>query len=309
MKKNRSSISARVLSPSLLKLFLRPRRNDANKGDFGHVLVLAGSRGMTGAARLCAAAALRSGAGLVTLGVPQSEYAVVARDARWEVMTKPFPSAAQGTFSARAFGPISDFIRDRKVTSLVLGPGLGVNPQTVRLVKKIIGSFSIPIVLDADGLNVLAAAGWPENISSPLIMTPHPGELARLLNTNAGVIQRNRIGASVGLSRACGIVCVLKGQRTVITDGRRVFINPTGNPGMATGGTGDVLSGIVAALIAQTSGMTVGERMFQAALAGVYVHGSAGDLAARRRTRLSMAAGDIIDFLPQAFRRIFGKRI
>jgi len=271
-------------------------------------VVLAGSRGMTGAARLCAAAALRGGAGLVSLGVPKTEQAVVARDARWEIMTLGLKSTPAGTFHAGAAKEALAFMKRRAVAAVALGPGLSVNPQTARFVKTLLTRAACPLVLDADGLNAVAAR-WPRKISTPLVLTPHPGEAARLLGTSTARVQADRPRAARALAMKTGGVCVLKGHRTLVSDGRRIFENPTGNPGLATGGAGDVLTGLIAALIGQVSGTTAREKTLRAALVGVYVHGLAGDLAARAKTRVSLAAGDLLDFLPRAFLKTFGARI
>jgi len=297
------------LRPKRLRPWLSPRRPTAHKGDFGHVLVLAGSRGMTGAARLCAAGALRAGAGLVTLGVPKSQLPAAARVAPWEAMTLPLPENADGTFRETAFREVEKFVRRRKVTAVALGPGLRVRPGTARLVRKCVSGLEVPVVLDADGLNVLSAFGWPATRRAPLILTPHPGELARLTGRPVAPDVSSRLTAAGRLARQKEAVCVLKGHRTVVSDGRRGGVNTTGNPGMATGGTGDVLCGLIAALIAQTRGKDLKERMWRAALTGVYVHGLAGDLAARRKTRISLTAGDVLESLPDAFRKTFGPKI
>jgi ADP-dependent NAD(P)H-hydrate dehydratase / NAD(P)H-hydrate epimerase len=264
---------------------------------------------MTGAALLCATAALRSGAGLVTLGVPTGLQAAVAASAPWEVMTLPLPETRAGTFRSAAVSRVRDYIRDRKVTSLAIGPGLSVTHDTVALVRSLLRAVKEPMVLDADALNALARAGGLGGSRAPLVLTPHPGEAARLLGTSTDWVQARRSEACTRLARRTRAVCVLKGHRTLVSDGRRIFVNPTGNPGMASGGTGDVLSGLTAGLLAQVRAPDPQEQRLAAALIGVYVHGLAGDLAARRSTRLALTAGDVLAFLPEAFRRTFGRHI
>jgi NAD(P)H-hydrate epimerase len=300
-------VTTAVLSLRLLRTWLRPRRSDAHKGDAGHVLVAGGAVGMTGAALLCAEAALRCGAGLVTLALPRRSWAAAARRARREVMTLPLPDVPSGGFHSAAAGRLIRFCAERRVTALALGPGLSVTPHTVRLVKRLLTALKVPVVLDADGLNAWTRAGLGR-ARAPLVVTPHPGEAARMLGTSASRVQADRPGALLRLCRRTGAVVLLKGRRTLISDGRRTCVNPTGNPGMATGGTGDALTGAVAALVGQATGEGR-ERLFRAAAVAAYVHGRAGDLAARRVTRIALTAGDLIDALPAAFRRTFGRGI
>jgi hydroxyethylthiazole kinase-like uncharacterized protein yjeF len=195
------------------------------------------------------------------------------------------------------------------VMALALGPGLSAAAGAARLVKILLSRTAAPVVLDADGLNALAAGGWPARVAAPLALTPHPGEMARLLRTDTRAVQADRAGAALRLARTKNVICVLKGQGTLVCDGRRLWRNPTGNPGMATGGTGDVLCGLIAALAAQTSGKDAREKLLRAALIGVYVHGLAGDLAARRKTRVALKAGDLLEGLPEAFRKTFGRTV
>jgi ADP-dependent NAD(P)H-hydrate dehydratase / NAD(P)H-hydrate epimerase len=275
---------------------------------FGHVLVVAGSRGMTGAAALCAAAALRSGAGLVTVAVPRSQQSVLARRGPREAMTLPLPESG-GVLSAGAAGAVLAFIRSRGVTSLALGPGLRVMPGTRRAVKEILERAGVPAVADADALNALAAGGWPRGLSGPVAVTPHPGELARLLGISVRAVQSDRPGAARRLARARGVICVLKGAGTLVTDGRLCLKNSTGNAGLAKGGSGDVLTGVIAALAGQTSGADPAERLWRACATGVHIHGAAADRAAREKTRIGLTAGDVIEALPRAFRAAFGTTI
>ena len=268
---------------------------------------MAGSRRLMGAGKLCAAAALRSGAGLVTWGFPRGEKSV-AGSGPWEAMSLPLPETRDGALHVSGLGEIRRFIRERRVTAVALGPGLSTAPSTALLVRGLAGSLEIPVVADADALNILAA-GWPPGAVSPLIATPHPGELARLLKISAGDVQRDRSDATRKFSLQRKLVCVLKGHQTVVTNGQTFYVNGTGNPGMATGGMGDVLAGMTAALVSQVAGQTLAERMLRAAAAAVFLHGLAGDLAVRRTTRVGLVAGDLPGFLPEAFRKTFGGSI
>lgn len=297
----------RSLSAAFVKSLFVPRADDSNKGDFGHVLVLAGSRGMTGAGVLCANAALRSGAGLVTLGMPEAALAAAHCRLRPEIMTLPLPEGEYHSLNRSALPPVIDHINKRRVSALAIGPGLGNNADVAALVKAILAAVKLPVVLDADGLNVLVrtAGGTPalgalRDSKASIVVTPHPGEFARLTGRTVEQVQANRGKNAAAFARDNKAVCVLKGRQTVITDGNDVFINTTGNPGMATGGAGDVLTGMIAAFVAQMRAPLCRN----AALAAVYLHGLAGDIAARSLTEIALTAGDIIDTLPKALQTI-----
>jgi len=298
------TVNQKAVNAGYVRSLLGPRKKDSNKGDYGHVLVLAGSRGMSGAAVLCTHGALRSGAGLVSLGIPESQQEIITARLRPEAMTVILPERS-GRLSSKAVAPVREYVEKRKVTSLAVGPGLGNDPEVYRLVKRLLSALTVPLVLDADGLNVIAKASKRKDLAvqdllqakAPLVVTPHPGEFSRLTGIPVSEIQKHRVELAVNFARANGIVCVLKGYHTVITDGYECFINTTGNPGMAAGGTGDVLTGIIAALAAQVKE----PRLIHAAVAGVFLHGAAGDKAAREKTEISMLAGDIIEMLPYAF--------
>ena len=257
-----------------------PKRSpDANKGDCGRILVIAGSRGMAGAAVLTANGAYRGGAGLVTLAVPENIVDTVA--------------ALQVCGVVRALPAKIDEL-DADV--LAVGPGLGADPATVAFVRKIVAGEKRPIVLDADGLN--AFAGEPDLLAGsgpPRILTPHPGELGRLTGATPAAINRARRRAAEAAAKRFKSIVVLKGRGTIVTDGKRTEVNDTGNAGMATGGTGDVLTGLIAALVGQ------GMKPFEAARLGVHLHGRAGDLAAEKLGLHSIMATDLLDFLPAAF--------
>lgn len=279
---------------------LPSRRKDAHKGDFGRVLVVAGSVGMTGAAMLCCRAALRSGCGIVKLITPGSLNHIF-EVALPEVLTRPSPDT-NGVLGSEATDAVLEEVRTHDV--LALGPGLSRTPSVRRLVRNIIRKTEIPIVLDADGINALSQE--PQILldhKGPLVITPHPGEMARLVSKKISQIQGERRSVAVTFARAFGCVVVLKGYRTVVTDGNAVYINNTGNSGMATAGSGDVLTGLIASFIAQ--GMTA----FDAAITGSFIHGLAGDIAAEKLTEYSVTASDILDSLPLAIAQHIGHHI
>jgi len=266
---------------------------DAHKGTAGLVLVVAGSRGMAGAAALVGNGALRGGAGLVRIATPNVILDTVAAMAPCCTLA-PLPD--DGTCLTReAADGVLRLAKDRH--ALAMGPGLGQTDGVAAVVTAVLARAVVPIVLDADGLNVLGrhAAVVLKTAQVPVIVTPHPGEAARLLGQTIKQVQENREAAAAALA-AMGAVAVLKGHGTVVCDGRRLYVNQTGNPGMATAGSGDVMTGLLAALVA--SGM----EPFDAAVLAVWAHGRAGDLAAERLGILGMTALDILDCLPQALR-------
>lgn len=290
-----------------------PRKLDSHKGMYGHALIVAGSVGKTGAAALAAKSALRAGAGLVTVATPQSALPVIAA-LGMEFMTEPLPETPAGTVSSSALDESKpNGARHSKLDALAesksvvaVGPGLGNHPETVEVIRRFVNHCPAPIVLDADGLN--AFAGRADEIKAKgriRVLTPHPGEMARLTGLATADLQERRIEVARDFAMRHSLHLVLKGARTLIAapDGR-VAVNPTGNPGMATGGTGDCLTGIVAGLlasvIARSSNPDVGE-VSRAVEAAVYLHGLAGDIAAARTGEASMIAGDLIDAIPQAF--------
>jgi len=277
------------------------RRRDAHKGDFGRVLVVGGSPGMIGAVSLAANAALRSGAGLVTFAAPRSAQPTIA--ALCPCATSiPLDDEPAGRLAPTATRQLAEAIRHCDVAAV--GPGMGRSPAAANLVRVALQRAGA-LVLDADGLNNLALIDdWPAKRNCPLVLTPHPGEFAALTGRAVEDIQSDRIAAAAAAVRQWSdqvtakgppLVCVLKGAGTVVIDGEKMYVNDTGNPGMATGGAGDVLTGVLAGLIGQ------GMDLFDAASVAVHVHGRAGDLAAERLGELSVTAGDILDFLPQAF--------
>jgi ADP-dependent NAD(P)H-hydrate dehydratase len=272
---------------------LPPRPADANKGTFGRVLVVAGSRGMSGAAVLCAGAALRGGAGLVRLAVPAGLLPLVA-PANPCYLTAPLPEDAAGRLAAAARDEVLELLRTS--TAAAIGPGLGRSPELAALLREVVARTVTPLVLDADALNELASqVSVLRGRQGPLVLTPHPGEFGRLTGLAIPAVQADRAGHARRFAAENGVVVVLKGHGTVVTDGRRLYVNSTGNPGMATGGTGDVLAGLAAALLAQ------GLETFAAAQFAVYLHGLAGDLARDDLGETSLIASDLLDYLPRAF--------
>ncbi len=260
------------------------------------MLVLAGSPIYSGAACLSSWAALRSGAGLVTLGVPQSLYPVAAAKIP-EVMVAPLPETGGRALSARAFFQIDRLCR--KADSLLIGPGLSLDPSTQLLVRRVLRAARVPAVIDADGLAALVGhLDLLKSAQAPFILTPHPGEMARLTGSSVAAVQAGRKKVAKDFSLRYNVTLILKGHRTLVASPHRsLYVNDTGNPGMATAGSGDVLAGMVAAFLAQ------GLSPYEAARAAVYLHGLAGDLAAREGSPISLIASDIIAYLPKALKR------
>lgn len=276
-----------------------PKRDRAgHKGTYGSVLVLAGGRGMAGAAALTGAGALRSGAGLVRIASPAEVQPTVATFEP-SYMVYPLADDGRGRIDFPACREILDELIDH-ADVLAVGPGLGQSDGLRDLIRWVVESVSLPTVLDADALNNLAGqTEILEGIRRPVILTPHPGEFARLTGQTIAEVQADRRSHAIALARqADPLIVVLKGAGTVVTDGRRVFENPTGNPGMATGGAGDVLGGVIAALIGQ------GLPAFEAAQLGVYAHGLAGDIARDQNGEVGLIAGDIVDALADAFEHL-----
>jgi NAD(P)H-hydrate epimerase len=272
---------------------LAPRPADSNKGNFGRVLIMAGSRGMSGAAILCASAALRGGAGLVRVAVPQEILPVVAAGNPCYMAT-PLPQDEQGRIDRQSEAALLDLARSNDVVAL--GPGLGQSDGLAALVATMVSRIERPVVLDADGLNsVRHQVHLLRSRPAPSVLTPHPGEFARLLKIDIPTVQAQRQELAMSFAAEHRVVLLLKGHNTIVTDGRRVYRNTTGNPGMATGGTGDILTGLIAALLAQ------GLEAFAAAQLGAYLHGRAGDLARDHVGEVSLIASDLLHYLPQAF--------
>jgi NAD(P)H-hydrate epimerase len=277
--------------------FLNPRPPQAHKGDYGHLFALAGSPGKTGAAAMICHGALRTGAGLVTLGIPASLNPILEAKLT-EAMTEPLPDEGTGYLSSEASERILQLLEGK--TAFALGPGISTRPQVEKLLLELIPEIPIPLVIDADGITALASR--PEILKeckSSVVLTPHPGEMARLAGITTHAVQADRIGVAKGFAQTYGCIVCLKGHRTVIaTPDGEIYINQTGNPGMASGGTGDVLTGMIGGLMAQ------GLSPLEAAVWGVYLHGLAGDMAERELGEISLIAGDIIDYLPHALKEV-----
>jgi hydroxyethylthiazole kinase-like uncharacterized protein yjeF len=287
------TLAASLLTRRGAASLLPSRPREGHKGRFGHVLVAAGSRGKTGAAALAAEGAARAGAGLVTLACPAGANAILQTSCR-EAMTAPLEETPEGELAPAASAAILRLAAERD--AIVVGPGLGRSAGPREVARWVVRESRVPLVLDADGL--MAFAGEPERIrarTAPAVLTPHPGEAAALLGGDAGAVNRDRVGAARRLADLTGAVVVLKGAATVVAEpGGRVRVNPTGGPVLATGGTGDVLAGVIGALLAQELAP------FDAASAGAYLHGAAGDRLAEEVGRAGVLAGDLARALPAA---------
>ncbi|MBA7666810.1 Bifunctional NAD(P)H-hydrate repair enzyme Nnr [subsurface metagenome] len=299
-------IKVNLIAKEEISTYLEPRRPDTHKGTYGHLFVIAGSIGMTGAATLTSQAAslcfgaLRSGVGLVTLGIPESLNEIMEIKLT-EGMTLPLPETKKKTLSLKAEKEIIEF--SKKADALALGPGLSTDKETQQLVRNLIKKISLSMVIDADALNALV--GHLSLLHSRIphsafrIITPHPGEMARLISKTVKEVQENRIKIAGDFAKRYKVIVVLKGARTVISDpGGNTYINPTGNPGMASAGVGDVLTGMIGSFLAQR------KEPLEAAKTGAYLHGLAGDLAAQEKGEESLVASDVLEKLPQAFKQI-----
>ena len=281
---------------SIISCF-KPRRKDTHKGTYGHLFILAGSLGKTGAAVMAGRAALKTGAGLVTIGTPESCLPIVARS-MMELMTEPLDETKEKTLSEEALDKILSLLKDKD--ALLIGPGITTNPSASRLIFSLLEKINIPTIIDADGLNILSAN--PEILKykkNKIALTPHPGEFARMLKKTTKEILKNKIELARDFAINYNVYLILKGYRTLVaTPEGKVYVNPTGNPGMATAGSGDVLSGILGGLVVQEKGFQ------DSLLAGVYVHGLSGDLACQKIGEKSLIAGNIITFLPKAIKSL-----
>jgi len=283
------------LNAEAVRPLVRPRDRQAHKGHFGHCLIVAGSTGKTGAAALAANSAVRAGSGLVTLGVPERLNPILEVKTT-EAMTVPLPDGGHGSLTPAALPAIQALLADKD--SLAIGPGIGRLPESAALVRTLVETTEIPLVIDADGLNALAGdmGVLRRTTSASIVITPHPGEMARLLGAPLPAAEAERIPLAREFSRAHGVHLILKGARTIIAapDGV-VAVNASGNPGMATGGMGDVLTGVVCSLLGQ------GYSTHEACCLGVFIHGRAGDLVAAAKGEIGMNAGDVQEMLPHAF--------
>jgi len=300
----------RALSHRGLRRFLTPRRAGDHKGVFGHALIVAGSRGMAGAAILAARAAARSGAGLVTLAVPRGIQDAVAGHVP-EVMTLGLAQNARGAFSPAAAAELSRAAAKKKFTAMAVGPGLSQDPDAKKFLLQILRKVKIPAVLDADALNILAGSG-PAAIrrllsrSGGCVATPHPGEMARCLGVGASRVEADRPAAVLALSRRWGCAVLLKGHRTLVSDGRKIWINQTGGPALAKGGSGDVLTGLLAGLWTQrlASGRGSKDEALESAALAAWLHGKAGEAAGRLATPWASSASLLVEEFPAAFKAL-----
>lgn len=275
---------------------LPPRRRDTHKGHYGRIFVLAGSRGMTGAAYLCSLSALLAGAGLVYLGLPESLHSIMVRKLT-EVILIPLPETKSGTLSLKGEPKILAQLKNKDV--LCLGPGLSQEEETVDLVRKILNQTSLPTVLDADGLNAISNLNQLAHLKGQLIITPHLGEMSRLIKREIKFIQENKIAVAREVAGKLKAVVVLKGAHSVIAQPNgEIYLNPTGNPGLASAGVGDVLTGLIAGLVGQRFSL------IQSALTGTYLHGLAGDEVAREKGEFSLRATDLLRKIPLCLKKL-----
>jgi ADP-dependent NAD(P)H-hydrate dehydratase / NAD(P)H-hydrate epimerase len=286
----------------MLKLMQLParllhRRADSNKADYGKILILAGSSRFSGAALLCAEAAMRAGAGLVTVGIPKSINPAIIKNKTKEIMTFPLPENQDGSLSLAALDKIKVFLKNTDL--LIIGPGLGNYKSTWALVRKIVKEIDLPMVIDADALNALSRhLKILKAHKAEVILTPHPKEMANLFGIGLDSVKKNRKSVAQKYSKDYNSTLILKGYQSIVTDGgSKFYINHTGNPGMATAGSGDVLSGIVGAFLGQ------GLDAFNAAKYATYIHGLAGNIAAKDKTQMGLIASDIIDRIPDALKK------
>ena len=283
-------VQVELITEELARSLLPPRPGSAHKGSFGHVLVVAGSVGLTGAAALASLSALRAGAGMVTLALPESLNDLMEVKLT-EVMTLPLPETPARTISIKAIDRIKEFLE--KATVLAIGPGLSREPETMEFVRRLCGEIEKPTVVDADGLNALAAERESlKSLGPNFVLTPHPGEMSRLTGMSVAEIESDRIETARGFASEHGVTLVLKGAPTIVAspDGK-AFINSTGNPGLATAGSGDVLTGLIAGLMAQ------GMKPTDAAVAAVYFHGLAADrlIEEGKTSQRGLISGDLIE--------------
>ncbi|HHU77681.1 MAG TPA: NAD(P)H-hydrate dehydratase [Clostridiales bacterium] len=279
---------------------LKPRPRDGHKGTFGKVAVIAGSPGLTGAAHLTSLAAQRTGAGLVTLGIPDSLNPIMEQKLT-EVMTFPLEDRGEGHLVTESLKDVTELLQDKDV--LAFGPGCGKKSGVLEILRNILGRFNIPIVIDADGLNHISKdMNLLSAHTAPVVVTPHPGELSRMTGWKVEDIMNQPIEAAARLADQYGCIVLLKGAASVVASPEgRVYINASGNAGMAKGGSGDVLTGMIASMIAQ------GYPPFEAAVLGCYIHGRAGDQASAKLGETGMLAGDIIDAIPLVFMQLRGE--
>jgi NAD(P)H-hydrate epimerase len=291
-----SSLQLNLITPADIAPLIGPRSVVANKGNFGHVLVLGGSTGKAGAAAMAGIAVLRAGAGLATVATAKSVIATVA-GFHPELMTEPLDETDAGSIALQQ-GKLDSLVKGKTV--LAVGPGISRHPDTAEFVRGVVKKYQTHIVLDADGLNAFEErTSELKETASSLVITPHPGEMARLMGSTIAAVQHDRLNVARTFAREHNLIVVLKGNRTLVAQPNgTVWVNTTGNPGMATGGTGDILTGMVSGLVAQNP-----DRVSDAVIAAVYLHGLAGDVARETMGEHSLIATDLLTSLPEAFRR------
>ncbi len=291
-----SSLQLNLITPRDFASLIAPRPAESNKGNYGHMLVVGGAKGKAGSVAMSGIAALRAGAGLATVATAESVLPTVA-GFHPELMTEPLAETAEGTIAASAIERIEALMKGKTV--LAIGPGISQFPETSELVRTLVSKNNFPIVLDADGLNAFAGRTNELNGNGRvLVITPHPGEMARLAGCSIADVQKDRLGVARQFAREHELIVVLKGHRTLVVEPNgEAWVNTTGNPGMSTGGTGDILTGITAGMIAQHP-----NEALLAVIAAVHLHGSAGDVMAESVGEHSMVATDLLQGLPKAFR-------
>jgi hydroxyethylthiazole kinase-like uncharacterized protein yjeF len=302
------NINLNLITEEETKRMLPQRPGDAYKGTCGRVVLIAGSTGMTGAASLASSSSLRAGAGMAILGIPQTLNPILEIKLT-EVMTKPLPDVRKkGALALRGLGQIKKLLKWGDCCAL--GPGLGQHFETIELVRRLTSKINMPTVIDADGLNAIAKdVSILKECQAPLILTPHIGELSRLNGVPIGEIAKDRIKHASDFAKEYNCVLVFKGAPTIISEpGGQTYVNPTGNAGMASAGSGDVLTGIIVGLLAQMVMLRKDESikkiMLDSACAGVYIHGLTGDLAKEEKSEMGMIAGDMMEKIPEALLRI-----
>ncbi|MBN1223890.1 MAG: NAD(P)H-hydrate dehydratase [Candidatus Aminicenantes bacterium] len=292
-----SGLKLELVEKEDIKVYFKPRKRNGHKGSYGHLFILSGSTGKTGASIMAGKAALKMGAGLVTVGTPQSCLPIVARG-MVELMTEPLAETLEGTFSAAALPRALELLEGKD--ALMMGPGISTNESTADFVCTLLPRIKVPIVLDADALNILAEKpDLLKKLKKTAVITPHPGEFARLLGLSTKEVLDRKLDLVPQYAKEFGVIVVLKSYRTLIAipDGR-VYINPTGNPGMATAGSGDVLSGMIASMLIQEKNPLL------AVLAAVYIHGLSGDLGVLKLGEKPLTASNLIGFFPAAIKKL-----
>lgn len=290
-------LNLELVEEETIQPYFKKRKRDAHKGTYGHLFLLSGSLGKTGAAVMAGKAALRMGAGLVTVGTPESCLPIVARS-MMELMTEPLAETEEKTLSRQALKQILTLLEDKD--AILVGPGISTHQSTSELILSLIPKINLPLVVDADGLNILASkVDVLNSLRKPAVITPHPGEFARLLGLSTKEVVEKKLELAPKFAKKYGVYLVLKGYRTLTaTPEGKVYVNPTGNPGMASAGSGDVLSGMIASMIIQE------KNLLEAVLAAVYVHGLSGDIGAEKVGEKPLTAGDILRYLPLAVKTL-----